>query len=117
MTKRKTHCRSISSSAGIIFVLVMLFCGNLAYYRMEDLIPAVSYSLEDMSRLVFHFSFDPVSLKYYHGRNCYGRIGFHRILELTRRNTGMTPEGVEAGSAKWNKNTKGYNRKFTETLQ
>ena len=98
---------------GIIFVLVMLFCGNLAYYRMEDLIPAVSYSLEDMSRLVFHFSFDPVSLKYYLGGIVTVVLVFTAFWvneEKYRHDAG----GVEAGSAKWNKNIKGYNRKFTE---
>lgn len=114
MEKKKNNLPIYLCFGTVVLVIVLLFSGNLAYYRHEGL-DGVNLALADMGNFVFHIGTDEYYLRYYmSGTVAY--IVIAAIFLVNEQKYHHDAGGIEAGSADWNKNLSRYNKKYVDPV-
>ena len=99
---------------GVMFILVLLLAGNLAFYQMYGL-DGIQRAFDDMMRFRFHIGFDSVYLKYY-GAGASLYVIAALLIYGDNQKFRHDAAGIEGGSAKWTSNYSDYNRKHADPI-
>lgn len=94
MTKKDDMMPVYLVLGGVMFILVLLLAGNLAFYQMYGL-DGIQRAFDDMMRFRFHIGFDSVYLKYYGAGASLYVIAALLIYGVTR-NSGMMQQVSKA---------------------
>ena len=97
---------------GVMFILVLLLAGNLAFYQMYGL-DGIQRAFDDMMRFRFHIGFDSVYLKYY-GAGASLYVIAALLIYGDNQKFRHDAAGIEGGSAKWTSSYSDYNRKHSD---
>ena len=99
---------------GVMFILVLLLAGNLAFYQMYGL-DGIQRAFDDMMRFRFHIGFDSVYLKYY-GAGASLYVIAALLIYGDNQKFRHDAAGIEGGSAKWTSSYSDYNRKHADPI-
>lgn len=112
---KKDYFKFYIGAAVLVFLFMMIIAGGIAYYQFEPFITALNYTFEDLSRLQIHIGYSDLYKNYYLRAMFIYMIvivAFAVNEEKYRRDAA----GVEAGSAKWNDDLKGFSKKYSAPI-
>ena len=114
MTKKDDMMPVYIIVGGVLFIMVLLLAGNLAFYQLYGF-EGIQRAFDDAMRFRFHIGFGEVYLKYYGaGASLYiiGALLIYGDNQKYRHDAA----GIEGGSAKWTSSYGDYNRTHSDPI-